>query len=962
MKQKKLERERQKKAENSSNENKTKSVDKNTTNTTSTSASKTTESTSVLPTPSSLSTSSKDSNSLNDNKKTYHPLTPTTSPLSNSMDLPNNESAGKNNVKIETKETKKRSLDSFNNLMDDIQNKKIKPEYNEEMKNLLNNLSANDIKNIKVEKINETIDFLKDLNEQISMTTGPNQNMISPICNYSPISNQEEVLLNPQVVTTTIPSTNYYTNVTQSSVTTSNTIQQPIFKNCEQMYDDVITSKNSNSNGNNQPQQYAQFMSNTKPIYNNVPSTTTVNQPIILNKIQPIPGQIITGNDIQPIPAQVVATSNNNVPQQYMQIPNGTIQPLTNNNPITTTVSQNISTTSVNNIPVTVNSTVNEPIYTVYVSVPNQTQNIQAQPVQSIQSVQPVQPVQPVQTVQPVQPVQQLQQVQSIQTVQTVQPVQPMQSVQSVQQVQQVQQVHPVQPSQTISNQIPILINTTTQVQSSSIIEPANTSTTQFNNFGQNINSFVNVGEHNVQKIVYNRVYIEDENMMNNDNMSNKITTTTSTLPYQTDNPYIYIRSTPGLSQYNDPSITMLSPKMIPTMTLNKPMPNTTIIHQSPTQISPQPQVAIQSNTTVSMNAPISNNGKMPAVLLVQQPHVTITNPTTNVLPVYTMSNTMKSNKTSELENEILQLKDKIKDIKRNTKSDEIKTDKDISLLEQRLSAFTLDTEDNPYSYENNNSFSNGNGNDNDGGDGGDDDIISEDEDTHLRPMNQNQPHYIKTKTTTASGSIITQMKPVENNQRSKGKQNVYSNIEVYSSYKPSEPSISYQEALFNVVDTEDLMADDVILNDDEILINDEEEKPTYTSFSASKISNSISHTTSYSDSFSSTSTSSSPILHPKNSKLEKQEKRTTISMLPKSRYSIIKSESPLVNHSFNDKDSELKKYINSPASFESSTNTDNNKSGCSPLNNNANNQREYHQNLIEKMIEILNQKKSVSC
>jgi len=882
MKQKKLERERQRKAENASNGNKAKADDKsNTTSSNTTSSNTTTTSTNNIPTPSTLSTSStdskkiisNDSNSNNNNsKKTYKPLTPTTSPLSDSTNKLKNE-----NIKVESK---KRTLDSLNNLMDDIQNKRIKPVYNNEIKSLLNDISINDIDNFQIEKIDETIDFLKDLNNQINMTTTSNSSMISPICNYSPISNQEEIIV------TTVPSTNYYTNVPPSTVNAGNTIQQPIFKNYEQIYDDVIAFNETNSNSNDQHQQYAQYTSNAQPVYNNNPSTTAVNQPVSLNVINPIPDQIITGNDIQPIQAQIVTTTSNNITQQYIQMPNGSLQPITQSNLVTTT-SQSIPTNSSLNMSVPVNTNVNtnanSPVYSVYVSVPSQSQNIQAQ------------------------------------------------------------------SSQTITNQVPVMINSTsTAVSSSSIPGPVNTSTAQYNSFDQSMNSFVNVGEQNIQNIVYNRVYIEDDNA---DIMKNEINTPVSTLPYQNDNPYIFIRSTPGLNQYNDPSITMLSPKMIPTTTLNKPMPmtNANMIPQTQVQVPLQPQVTVPSNNLpVSVNAPISSNGgKMPAVLLVQQPHITITNPSTNVVPMYTLAATMESNKTSELEDVIQKYKEK--------KNDELNADDDIALLEQKLSAFNIDSKNNQKDKSNSNSMDNDDDDDNDDND----DVMSEDEDAHLRPMNQNDQHYIKTTTTTASGTIITQMKPVGSNRKNKGKQNAYSSTQTYSTYKPSEPTISYQEALFDIVDTDDLMADDVILNDDEILINNEEEKPTYTTFSASKNDNSINNNMpSYSDSISSTSNSSSPIPHKNNSKTDKQNRSSTISMLPKSRYSIIKSESPLINHSFDDKDTENKKYINSTTSYESTPKAEGNVNTATLLIDNR--QKEYHHKLIEKMIEILNQKQKV--
>jgi len=878
MKQKRLER--AKKAENKSNENKatdnSKSEDKSTETTVSNS----------LPTPSTSTSLSNDKKAVSSGKpdsKTYHPLTPTTSPLSDSVNSPKNPII-KGELKVETRESKKRSLDTINNLMDEIQSKKIKPVYNDEMKSILNNISINDINNFKIEKIDETIDFLKDLNEQINITTAPN--VISPICNYSPISNQEEIILNPQTVTT-VP---VYNNVTANPTTAAtNTIQQPVFNNYEQIYDDVIAMNetNPNINGPPQTQQYTQFASTTaSTVYTSVPATTVaLNQPITINEIQPIPGQIIAGNDIQPIPAQIITTTSSNVPQQYYQMPSMTLQQSTLT---TTTSSQQTVTTSTSNVSVPSNSSNN--VYAVYVTVPGQTQ-----PQNTMQA--------PVQT-------------------------------------------------QPMTTQVPVILNETPQA-TSPIPNHINTNNqVQFNSIqSQSPNTFVNcpvinnVTEQNFQNIVYNRVYIEDENVVNQNNgavMTDKINVTQGNGHYQNDNPYIFIRSTPGLNQYNNTSIAMLSPKMVPTTTLSQPLNTNNMMQQCP------PQVTVPSNPHHTMNAPVaSNNGKMPAVLLVQQPHITITNPSTNVVPMYTLAANMESNIDSELEIEVQKLKEKIKDKKKNSKSCEHKSSEDdIKLLEQRLTAFSLDSENN-YSRQNDSSTS------------GEEmeDEMSEDEDVHLRPMNQKEQNFVKTTTTTASGSVITQMKPVG---KSKGKQNAYANTSTYSSYKSSQPTVSYQEALFDVVDTDDLMADDVILNDDEILINNEEEKPTYTSFSASKskeqnkFSNS-SNTSSYCSSLSSSMASlSSPS---QSTKTDKASKRSTIAMLPKNRYSIIQTDNPLINHTFNDADPETKKYIN--ASIEPSPKPESNTKVFSPLIENQ--QKEYHHNLIEKMIEILNQKKSTN-
>jgi len=943
MKQKKLER--AKKAENASNENKiktenSKSDDKNTTTSTSSTESTTTE-VNDLPTPTNTSEVKKIVTTVKSENKTnkpYHPLTPTTSPLSDSTNSLKN-TVIKEEFQVETRESKKRSIDSINNLMDEIQNKKIKPVYNDEIKSLLNNISINDVDNVNIERIDDTIDFLKDLNEQINMTTGPN--LISPICNYSPISNQEEILLNPQVVTTG-PTTNIYNNVTQS--TTASTIQQPIFKNYEQIYDDVIAYNENSPNMAGQHQQYAQFMSTTKPVYTNAPATTTINQPITINEIQPIPGQIIAGNDIQPIPAQIVSTTSNNVPQQYYQMPNVTLQqvPLSHNALTTTTSSQQTITTTTSEMSVPISTNPNN-IYTVYVSVPNQNQNTQAQ----------------------------------------------------------------VQP-QPITTQVPVILNDAPQTTTTLTNQINTTTQTQFTSFtSPNTNTFVNcpvinnVSEQNIQNIVYSGVYIEDENVVHPETtgiITEKIDGPTNTIQYQqNENPYIFIRNTPGLNQYNNTTIAMLSPKMVPTTTLNQPMANATLINQGPQQPQtqnqpqhqqqipiptnppltmnapaatnngkmqtvllvqqpqpqPQPQhqqqIPIPTNPPINMNAPAAtNNGKMPAVLLVQQPHITITNPSTNVVPMYTLAATMESNINSELEDEINKLKDKMKNKTKNTKSSELDTTEDeIRSLEQRLTAFSIDSESNAYAQQNDSSS---------GNDEYIEEEMSEDEDIHLRPMNQKEEQqFVKTKITTASGSVITQMKPVG---KSKGKQSEYANTPSFSSYKPSEPKISYQEALFDVIDTEDLMVDDVVLNDDEIIINNEEEKPTYTSFSANKNkTNGIINSNNLSPSYSASSSCNSPILSHKE-RID-NSKRSTIAMLPKSRYSVIQSEEPLINHTFNETDSEFKKYINSPSLEPSSPKSENKFNPSTPLIDNR--QKEYHHKLIEKMIEILNQKKSSS-
>jgi len=404
---------------------------------------------------------------------------------------------------------------------------------------------------------------------------------------------------------------------------------------------------------------------------------------------------------------------------------------------------------------------------------------------------------------------------------------------------------------------------------------------------------------------------------------------------YQNDNPYIFIRSTPGLNQYNNTSIAMLSPKMVPTTTISQSINNTTIMQSS------QPQVTVQPNASLNLSAPATNNGKMPAVLLVQQPHITITNPSTNVVPMYTLAANMESNINSKLD--IEELKDKLND---PMKSSEFTTadDDEIKLLEQRLNAVSLDKENKTKSQQNSSSSESSEDEEMENG-------TSDDEDAHLRPINQKEQNYIKTTTTTASGTVITQMKPIG---KSKGKQNAYTSETSYSSYKPMKPTVSYQEALFDIVDTDDLMVDDVILNDDEILINNEEEKPTYTSFSANKSKTQNMYNgsnSSCSGSVSSSATSSPVPFHN-----DKTNKRSTIAMLPKSRYSVFQTESPLVNHAFNDTDPDSKKYINS--SVEPSPKPESNTT-ATPLFDIK--QKEYHHNLIEKMIEILNQKKQMA-